>query len=98
MDVFVNLSQHSILEPYARSTLAVLMRPDPQQAADQSLLCEPAMRLRIAPELMAKCAVLRRMTGKPAEAQALLDLTRRAFRSAEDKAAIEGIWQSQGRM
>lgn len=96
MDVFVNLSQHSILGPYARSTLAVLMRPDPQQAADQSLLCEPAMQLRIAPELMAKCAVLRRMTGKPAEAQALLDLTRRAFRDKEDRDITEFIWNQQG--
>ncbi|SMB24085.1 putative Lipid A core-O-antigen ligase-like enyme [Sterolibacterium denitrificans] len=95
MDVFADLAQHSILGPYARSTLAVLMHPDPQKAADQSLICEAAMPLRVAPELMTKCAMLRQMTGRPAEAQALLEMTRRAFRSAEDRAAIESIWQSQ---
>lgn len=96
IQVFLDLSLHSPLAPYARGTLAVTMKLNQQQAGQQSMICDAAMKLWISPELMARCAVLRRMTGHPEAAYQLLGLAQQAFRSAKDQTAIRQVWEYDG--
>lgn len=92
IDIVAALTTNSGIAAYANVTLAILLEPDakPALAAAQSNVCERAMLLWPDPVIITRCAILRQLTGREAEARELLTLVRRAFRDPARRAAIEG--------
>ncbi len=84
-----NLSLNSSLAAHARIAFALMMLPEPDRAKAQSQICESAMRLWPDHVLILHCAILRQMSGRMEEGQALYDTLQKAFRRGEQQADIK---------
>lgn len=84
-----DLTNHSILANYAYIPLGVSLQPNVKNAADQSYVCEKAMRIYPDATIITRCAVLRQLSGHSHEAENLLTLAYRAYRTPEQRVAIE---------
>ena len=89
--VVAHLATHSGLGAYANIALGALLEPDKKLAAEQSLVCERAMRIWPDPTIIARCAVLRLLAGKEQEGDELMTIVTHAFRSSEQRQAIADV-------
>lgn len=83
------LTNHSILSNYAYIPLGVALQPDVKIASDQSYVCDKAMRIFPDASIITRCAVLLQLSGRPNEADSLLRLAYRAYRTQEQRPVIE---------
>lgn len=93
MAIYVDLATRSMLAPYARGTLAVLMTPNAKEARPQAIICESAMHLWASAGMLTQCAVLRHMLGQTVEAEKLYAMVKKAYRRPDDQAVIEAMWK-----
>jgi len=88
INIVAALALNSGIGAYANLTLAILLEPDAKLAAAQSNVCERAKFLWPDPVIITRCAILRQLGGRDAEARELLTMVRRAFRDPTRQAAI----------
>lgn len=88
IDTVAALATTSGLGSYAYIALAALLEPDPKLAAQQSYVCERAMRIWADPVIVTRCAILRHLNGNTSGAQELLTLAQHAYRDPVRQLAI----------
>ncbi len=88
MSTLAGLAKNSVLSAYAFTALGNVLEPDHKIAVIQSNVCERTMVMWPDAGIITNCAVLRQLTGRDAEARALLSLTQRAYRDPQHQSAI----------
>ena len=88
VDMVASIGTHSSIESYAGIVLTILSVPERKFAHEQSRLCEDAMKIWPIPIIVTRCAVLRELTARPQEAEQLLVLLDKAYRTAGQKREV----------
>lgn len=87
--ILFDLAGGSFFSNYAKAIIAARMSPHVDFAIAQSQVCEQAMRVWPSASMIGRCVLLRRLAGKPQEADALLRVGDAAFRRTEEKQLLQ---------